>query len=359
MQGVGVEVDLRGADAIVIFSDVHGNWQALEAVLDDVDRRKQSHGWNDVRFVNLGDSVGYGPDPLKCLAKVKEISDVMLKGNHEEIFENVLKNPKIDFKFFGVSHKALKGIYWTVQQLFGVDDPIAEDFEDARNDVISLVEGVKDLKSYKEGLIKDLVSKLMPDREGSFLNRLNPFGRKDPQKEFKELLLNIFTNDADRAYLSKVIQKLGYIDIADVSGLPYDAVLKVDGGMVYVAHANPIKPENFYYLIGPDHPDFEKKKGAPGFYSSEEIFREWPERLGDVRDVFVGHMHFANAYSEDGRYLVSVGSVGRPRVNSENTAEYSLLISGDSGFELVMASVDYNHDSFVNKARAAGLWDEK
>ena len=60
-----------------VFSDVHGNLEALLSVLkclkaERVDRR-----------VCLGDLVGYGPDPGACVDLVREHADMVLAGNHD------------------------------------------------------------------------------------------------------------------------------------------------------------------------------------------------------------------------------------------------------------------------------------
>jgi diadenosine tetraphosphatase ApaH/serine/threonine PP2A family protein phosphatase len=46
---------------LAIVSDIHGNLEALTAVLAEIDRR----GITDI--VCLGDIVGYGPNPIECL----------------------------------------------------------------------------------------------------------------------------------------------------------------------------------------------------------------------------------------------------------------------------------------------------
>ena len=44
-----------------IISDIHGNLEALQAVLDDISKR-------DVDEIYcLGDVIGYGPNPCECL----------------------------------------------------------------------------------------------------------------------------------------------------------------------------------------------------------------------------------------------------------------------------------------------------
>jgi Icc-related predicted phosphoesterase len=49
---------------IAVISDVHGNLEALEAVLARIDALKVD------AIYSLGDVVGYGPDPEACLALV-------------------------------------------------------------------------------------------------------------------------------------------------------------------------------------------------------------------------------------------------------------------------------------------------
>ncbi|MCC8165296.1 MAG: metallophosphoesterase [Planctomycetes bacterium] len=64
-------------EPIAIISDVHGNLEALTAVIDDI--RGQG-----VRVIyNLGDTVGYGPDPVACIDLVDAACAVNLCGNHD------------------------------------------------------------------------------------------------------------------------------------------------------------------------------------------------------------------------------------------------------------------------------------
>ncbi|MEX2464911.1 MAG: metallophosphoesterase family protein [Gaiellaceae bacterium] len=62
---------------IAVFSDVHGNLHALEAVLKSVDAESPDEVWC------LGDVVGYGPRPNRCCALVAERADLCLVGNHD------------------------------------------------------------------------------------------------------------------------------------------------------------------------------------------------------------------------------------------------------------------------------------
>ncbi len=60
----------------LIFSDLHANWEALQAVLGSAD------GQYD-RIVCLGDLVGYGADPNAVTDWVRANTSVVVRGNHD------------------------------------------------------------------------------------------------------------------------------------------------------------------------------------------------------------------------------------------------------------------------------------
>jgi len=60
-----------------ILGDIHGNWEALTAVLKDAEER----GANS--YVCLGDIVGYNANPAECLEKIREMKCVTVRGNHD------------------------------------------------------------------------------------------------------------------------------------------------------------------------------------------------------------------------------------------------------------------------------------
>ena len=62
---------------IAILSDIHGNLEALEAVLAEVDRLGID------QLYSLGDIVGYGPSPAACVEIVRRRAAVSLLGNHD------------------------------------------------------------------------------------------------------------------------------------------------------------------------------------------------------------------------------------------------------------------------------------
>jgi diadenosine tetraphosphatase ApaH/serine/threonine PP2A family protein phosphatase len=60
-----------------IFSDVHANLEALQAVVAFLEKAGCS------RLICCGDIVGYGPDPSACLETVRRIRARVVCGNHD------------------------------------------------------------------------------------------------------------------------------------------------------------------------------------------------------------------------------------------------------------------------------------
>jgi len=61
-----------------ILADIHGNLAALEAVLEDIERR----GGVDEIWC-LGDIVGYGPEPRLCIERLRQYRHICVAGNHD------------------------------------------------------------------------------------------------------------------------------------------------------------------------------------------------------------------------------------------------------------------------------------
>jgi predicted phosphodiesterase len=62
---------------VAIVSDIHGNRQAFEAVLDAVEASECQEMWC------LGDLVGYGADPDACVELARRYAAICLAGNHD------------------------------------------------------------------------------------------------------------------------------------------------------------------------------------------------------------------------------------------------------------------------------------
>ncbi|HTK31652.1 MAG TPA: metallophosphoesterase family protein [Candidatus Saccharimonadaceae bacterium] len=60
-----------------ILSDIHGNLEALEAVLADLERERPA------ALACLGDFVGYGASPNECVATLRPRCEAAVIGNHD------------------------------------------------------------------------------------------------------------------------------------------------------------------------------------------------------------------------------------------------------------------------------------
>ncbi len=85
-----------------LISDVHGNFDALRMVLEDI----RQQGVTEVFC--LGDIIGYGPNPCECLDKVISICQTTVLGTRDQaaLFDPEQFNPV-----------ALQAVYWTREQL--------------------------------------------------------------------------------------------------------------------------------------------------------------------------------------------------------------------------------------------------
>ena len=62
---------------ILIYSDVHGNKDALEKLINHSEYKSA-----DMRIF-LGDIVSFCPYPNECINLLKNTNDIVLKGNHD------------------------------------------------------------------------------------------------------------------------------------------------------------------------------------------------------------------------------------------------------------------------------------
>jgi len=89
-----------------IISDIHSNFEALVAVLKDIETQ------NVEAIYCLGDIIGYGPNPRECIDQVMGLPVVLL-GNHDQ---GAMFDPE------GFNPSAERAIFWTRAQLEAAGD---------------------------------------------------------------------------------------------------------------------------------------------------------------------------------------------------------------------------------------------
>ena len=87
---------------ILVVSDIHSNFAALEAVIRDAGAFDQV--WC------LGDVVGYGPEPDECISRLREFDLICLAGNHDLAVAG--RAPLWEF-----TQDARDAIFWTRHRL--------------------------------------------------------------------------------------------------------------------------------------------------------------------------------------------------------------------------------------------------
>lgn len=94
----------------ILISDIHGNLEALQAVLSFVSKLEP------FQLYCLGDVVGYGADPKECLEILRDDSNLILAGNHDLAVAKII--PSEDF-----NPMARAAVEWTRKAL--TDDDIS------------------------------------------------------------------------------------------------------------------------------------------------------------------------------------------------------------------------------------------
>jgi len=87
---------------IGIISDIHSNSEALNCVLENIERIDG--------FICLGDIVGYGANPNYCIKKIKDLNCRCIGGNHDFAVVG-----KVNINYFNYTARA--AILWTSLQL--------------------------------------------------------------------------------------------------------------------------------------------------------------------------------------------------------------------------------------------------
>ena len=91
-----------------ILGDIHANLEALESVLEELQRQGAK------KYISVGDLVGYGANPVECIKKVRGLDTLVVAGNHD--FAAV---DKLNIDFFNTY--ARESAIWTRNTLSNAD----------------------------------------------------------------------------------------------------------------------------------------------------------------------------------------------------------------------------------------------
>ena len=113
---------------IAVFSDIHANLQALEAILKDI----KENNFDEIYF--LGDVLSKGPNPKECLELIMNNNINMTLGNHELYF---LRGVEIDDMISDIEKEHQK---WIKEQL---NEKHKEYLEKLPLEIVKDIEGLK------------------------------------------------------------------------------------------------------------------------------------------------------------------------------------------------------------------------
>jgi diadenosine tetraphosphatase ApaH/serine/threonine PP2A family protein phosphatase len=179
-----------------IISDIHGNAEALQAVLKDI-----QHNSIDT-VICLGDIVGYYPDPEKCIELVRDNVAQCVAGNHDYAAIG-----KIDTQNF--TYYAYAAMEWTKKHLS------------------------EKSKSFLEGL------PLSIDRDGMFFTHSSPSNPQDWAYVFPD------SEEAVFQAFNCLVYQLNFIGHTH-----WPSIMIQDDDKVYLHSDHSIKiNDNHYYLI--------------------------------------------------------------------------------------------------------------
>lgn len=153
-----------------VITDIHGNYDALEKVLDDIDSREDID-----KIYNLGDNIGIGHETNKVLDTVFDRDDMeMIAGNHDEAIMTLVNNTQYP--------EDLKGKFYEHHQW--IESHLDESYYDELNQLPRYIEKTIKGKRFYLFIMKFLMKKLEVGIEGQ------PFApmASDDEQEISKLL---------------------------------------------------------------------------------------------------------------------------------------------------------------------------
>lgn len=123
---------------IAVFSDIHGNIEALEAIINDIKKDL----FDEVIF--LGDIIGLGPNPKECLNLLNNTDIKLILGNHDLYY---LKG----YQKFDIELEKIEHYKWVYSLLDDKDREILKN-----KDIIYTIEKNGYKLSFSHYFIKDI-----------------------------------------------------------------------------------------------------------------------------------------------------------------------------------------------------------
>ncbi len=306
---------------LALFSDIHGNLVALEAVLDDV------AAWGPYDALGVaGDLCESGPDPRAVLARLRGLSRAlsvpvaMVQGNNDRYL--TVDDPR-ELRALGKGRKAIDGIAWTRAQL-SADDiaflaalPFAHTF--SASPLVPGSAGVSPVPALDLGRASNVVSATRSQADSSQIL----------QRQSQDRGRWRWWNRWPRHRQREQGQRQQAQDQEKGDGQRQDLLM---------VHANTRDLETH---IDPDASPAEVERLLTGMPATATA-------------VAFGHLHTPYVRRLDGRLLIDVASVGHPK-DGDPRAAYAIAEFTDGAWQAVIHRVAYDVEKTVDAIRASGM----
>ena len=169
---------------LAVLSDIHGNLQALEAVISH-SQDQQVDG-----YVVAGDTTGI-PNPMEVVQRVQELDPWIIKGNHEDYMLRYYNGKDTEYHR---ENPAFVSLYWAYRQL---DKSTLEYISSLPYTISVTIEGVEPIKVL-HGSFESPSTAIVPDSDVEFMDSIQD---PDSLKTYKYLTLNEALNRVDEPVL--------------------------------------------------------------------------------------------------------------------------------------------------------------
>jgi predicted phosphodiesterase len=326
-------------EPIALISDIHGNIEALLAVLEDIKKKGIK------RVYILGDEVNYGPDSGKVIDHVRELclpeerktievvrglaAELVLEGNHDRTLEAMVRGSDAKYGMNPGPYAAMRIVH---DSLF-TSDPNAN-LADERRDELLVKGGTLIPKSYEEFVDEATdrcarkAIKTMPGRLRKSPGNLEKWFRESVSGFFKGEGANMIANedpdmpksdpdgaDSEVQSYDKARERLAFVK--GFAKMPKKGMVKDHG--IHCFHGSWDKKNPYVYVLDPYQVAvFQQIESVPTYLNPESAIN-MAKSLRQKEPIMLahGHTHVPGIFKKqkDGFEIVVIdtGSVGMPR----------------------------------------------
>jgi diadenosine tetraphosphatase ApaH/serine/threonine PP2A family protein phosphatase len=287
--------------AIAIISDIHSNIEALDTVLRDIESLSGKHDIRDIHC--LGDIIGYGPKPVQCVERVREVCSSVVMGSHEDaicfIPDEVFQKNDIYNRVY-----AVPSFIWTREMIKWHNPELFEYLAKLPYNSLPETEGQKEIAEVHGTLCTDV-------NEMDIEMQVEKHPNNPPHGPMECSSMNLYSTyeeaDGDESTFK-----------TDCLTRTFNSLINLDRKVCFIGHLH-----------------------EPQAYGCAEQYEPIPLGFGvDMEQPF----SYEVTVEKDRKYVFNVGSVGQPR-DGDTRACYGIY----TGDKMIFRKVPYDYDITMMK----------